>query len=700
MHLHFRAFLRKLPVSAVVASGLFGLGIAIAAAPQALQVPTTLADFQQPGTQPLGLLHPVYSSNACQGCHSGYDPDQEPYERWSASMMAQSTRDPVFQAAMTIANQDASDSGELCLRCHAPGAWLSGRSTPADGSALDSSQGDFDGVTCHMCHRMVDPVFTSENPSIDARILNALAQVPITPSGGQFVIDPLDVRRGPFDLGPGFPFHQWLQSPYHRESLLCATCHDVSNPTLSKQPDGSYQLNALNAPHPTQNEYEEFPVERTFSEWKASAYAKAEINTVDAQYPGGRFGGAEHRVSTCQDCHMPKTTGTACQPVFGAPIRPDLPLHDFNGVNSWVLDAVRSLYPDSETGLSTQSVAAAHARNDAMQARASDLRVWVRNNQLAVRIVNQTGHKLPSGYSEGRRMWIEVKYFDALNQPISTIGGYDAATATLSTAGAKIYEMRLGIDAQQSAATGVPAGESFHFVLNNTILSDNRIPPRGFTNPGFDAVQAKPVGATYAEEQYWDDTLFPIPPNAASAVVKTWHQTTTREYIEFLRDNNTTNNTGQIAYNQWVQHGKSAPVQMQSASITIATPGFVEPIVYGLAKTLSNGRTPTVWWAGEPRLSTNNFKVQVRNALPRSLGVLRSSPTTQSVPFKGGTLLLGGVTGVAASFQLDAMGQALVPIPVLPGMVGTAMNYQAFFRDVNAPEHYGITNAIHVEFCY
>src|SRR6185503_17042395 len=137
---------------------------------------------------------------------------------------------------------------------------------------------------------------------------------------------------------------------------------------------------------------------------------------------------------------------------------------------------------------------------------------------------------------------------------------------------------------------------------------------------------------------------------------------------------------GQIAYDQWVLHGKSAPVQMQSKTISFVAPGFVEPIVYGLGKQLSNGRTPTVWWSGQPRVSTNDFKVQVRNGLPRSLGVLRASATQNSVPFKGGTLLLGGATTVVASFQLDAMGQVMVPIPVLPGMVGTTVNYQAFFR--------------------
>ena len=111
-----------------------GFGIAQACVPT--QVPTTLNDFRQPGTQPHELLQPIAVSGSCTGCHSGFHAEQEPYEPWAASMMGQAGRDPVFYAALAIANQDAANSGEWCLRCHAPGAWLDGRSVPADGSAL------------------------------------------------------------------------------------------------------------------------------------------------------------------------------------------------------------------------------------------------------------------------------------------------------------------------------------------------------------------------------------------------------------------------------------------------------------------------------------------------------------------------------------------------------------------------------------
>jgi ribosomal protein L18 len=676
---------------------LIAAGSLTAGAVVQTQVPTTLNDFRQPGTQPLELLQPIAASVSCTGCHSGYDPIHEPYEPWAASMMGQAGRDPVFYAALAIANQDAAHSGEWCLRCHAPGAWLDGRSVPADGSALDPLLGDTDGVTCNLCHRMVDPfVDLAANPPGDERILDHVAAsggLPPTPNNGQFVIDPLDRRRGPFDLGPNFFYHEWAESPYHRESLNCGTCHELSNPTLTKQPDGSFALNALDQPHPTHERYEQFPIERTFSEWEQSQFADGPVEMFH------RFGGNLSRYSTCQDCHMPDLSGEACQPVLDPVFRNDLPAHTFTGVNSWVLRAVRALYPDLETGLTAQSVEDSYQRTLAMQRAALDLHAWTNEGQLRVRLVNQTGHKLPTGYGEGRRMWIRVVFRDAFDQVIAERGAYDAATATLTTADTRVYEIQQGLDAAQAALTGLPVGKSFHFVLNNTIVLDNRIPPRGFTNAAFDAVDAEPVAYAYAEEQYWDDVAYAIPGGATSAEVEVYHQTTTKEYIEFLRDKNVTNTAGQVAYDQWVLHGRSAPVLKASTSVALAANTCVEPIQYGVAKRLSNGRTPGLAWSGSASVSGPGFALVVRNGLPGSFGLLRASPAPASIPFQGGTLLLAGPLTTVASFALDATGQALIPIALAPGMAGTEANYQAFFRDRGVPGGLALTNGLHVEYC-
>lgn len=264
---------------------------------------------------------------------------------------------------------------------------------------------------------------------------------------------------------------------------------------------------------------------------------------------------------------MPDATGRAC--ANGGLQRNDLPLHDFRGANTWVLRAVHSLYPELETRLTDQLVDEAIARNIDMLQRASDLELDVLGANLHVRILNFSGHKLPTGYIEGRRMWINVRFLDAAGQLVAERGAYDHATATLDPAGTKVYEALAGLDEYMAALTNLPVGPSFHFVLNNKVFFDNRIPPMGYTNAAFESVQAEPVGYAYADGQYWDDTLFAIPPEAASAAVTVYYQTTSREYIEFLRDENTSNSAGQVAYQVWEQFGRSAPVAMDELAIEL-----------------------------------------------------------------------------------------------------------------------------------
>ena len=81
-------------------------------------VPTTLQDFFLPGTQPdpdgLNMV-PIEPSFNCQFCHGFFDPnydqplEAEPYRNWAGSMMGQASRDPIFYAGLTIANQDAAE---------------------------------------------------------------------------------------------------------------------------------------------------------------------------------------------------------------------------------------------------------------------------------------------------------------------------------------------------------------------------------------------------------------------------------------------------------------------------------------------------------------------------------------------------------------------------------------------------------------
>ena len=264
---------------------------------------------------------------------------------------------------------------------------------------------------------------------------------------------------------------------------------------------------------------------------------------------------------------MPDTPSQGC--VFDPPFRPDLPAHDFAGGNTWVRDTVLDLFPDDAFYIVEQNLVDGQAASIDMLERAATMELTQDGSHLGVRIYNESGHKLPSGYPEGRRMWLNVRFVDDTETLIDEFGFYDVLLAELTGEDTKVYEIELGLDAAAAALTGEPEGVSFHFAINNKVCKDNRIPPRGFTNAAFEAIQSQPVAYSYDDGQYWDDTDYAMPMDAVSATVTLYYQTTAKAYVEFLRDENITDTRGDILYDAWVSAGKSAPVPMVTAKIAL-----------------------------------------------------------------------------------------------------------------------------------
>jgi hypothetical protein len=413
----------------------------------------------------------------------------------------------------------------------------------------------------------------------------------------------------------------------------------------------------------------------------------------------GRFGGDRPTVGSCQDCHMPDLAGGhGCNPVFNSPARPDLPRHDFNGVNSWVLRAIRALYPDYETGLTQQSVDDAIARNVTMLRAAADVEALIVDGRLRVRVTNMGGHKLPSGYGEGRRMWLNVRFFDGANL-VAERGRYDLQTASLTTADTTVYAVNHGLDAAMATATGLTPGESFHFLLNNTTEKDNRIPARGFRNAEYEAVGAHIVGASYTDEQYWSEVDFDLPPNADRAQVRLYHQTTSKEYVTFLRDENVTDNTGYVAYRLWDVFGKSEPVQMGIAYLDLATAECLAPRPLALGKERSGGARPELGWSGEPSRTAGNFALSVTGGAPGQLAVVFEGQSQVSLDHLGGVLNAGPVARRVAVVTLDGNGAATIPLDLASATAGTPLVYQVTFRDALAANGVGLTGGLRVDVC-
>ena len=580
----------KILRGALVVAALGAIGVTVGAVAarggSQNQVPTTAADFFMPGTQPnpnSETFTPVFGAVNCTYCHSDYGVEVAPFDTWVASLMAQSARDPIWHASLTIANQDANIGGETCIRCHAPGAWLGGRSST--GTTAEFNGEDYDGINCHFCHRVVNPElgagsaigYPGDPAEPDVPIISALQSQGLIPEGAgnaRYVIDPGDNRRGPFSDVP-MNLHggdtKLITSPYHRSSEFCGTCHDVSNPLYDKNAKGHFVLNQLGSAHPTQNPHDMFPEQRTYSEWLKSAYPNG------VAYSDQRFGGNDPDgvVSSCQDCHMPKVIAGGCRfSEFGDPWfeRPDMPQHSFAGANTWVVQAIRNQLGAEEAdaiGLTQERIDQQSARTIHMLQAASDMTLSQQGANLKVRVTNESGHKLPTGYPEGRRMWLNVKFKNAKGQVVAERGSYNSKTAILNKSDTKVYEAKQGVTQAVSKLTGIPVGPSFHLAVNNKVYFDNRIPPRGFTNTGFVEIGSAPVGYSYADGQHWDETMFPIPTGATNATVTLYYQTTTKEYIEFLRNANVTDDKGQTAYDLWVEAGKSAPVAMDSATVTL-----------------------------------------------------------------------------------------------------------------------------------
>lgn len=513
-----------------------------------LPLPTTRTDFFLPGTQPGGLEHPI-TVDTCDGCHT--DPI---YKAWRGSMMGQAGRDPVFWAAFAVAKDDAADAGEYCLRCHTPKAWYEDRTAALDGDNLTLMDINA-GVACTVCHRMVDPVpgANDQVAQLDEQIRAQLTNPPPADhvATAMLILDPQDNRRGPFVLPDTFNYHVAKQARFQGQddplaaSRLCGSCHNVDNPLLSwnENPPGGgdpqYWPNEMDAAAVSFERDDLFPVERTFDEWLNSQYAKGGV--FAPQFAGAKPGWV---VESCQDCHMVRQVGVAAETTFNPTYRDCddngcLPAHIFVGGNSWVPKIIQDprWRLNSAMDASALNQTALEAQSMLRRAATIELDIAESGNQkiATVRVINETGHKLPTGYPEGRRMWINLTAYDAADKLIYESGAYNPATGVLTEdAAIKVYEVKQGLTPEMAALVGLDPGPTFHFALNNATYKDNRIPPRGYTVAAYDRPGMRPVGATYADGQYWDDSQYTLPAATERVVVTLYYQLASKEYIDFL----------------------------------------------------------------------------------------------------------------------------------------------------------------------
>ncbi len=460
------------------------------------------SQFNLPGTSSIST--PLPPANTCQGCH-GITHEDMAYEGWSGSVMGHAARDPLFLAALTEAEKDLPGAGGFCLRCHAPEAWVSGRSTPTDGSGL---QEDDSGVTCSFCHRM-DPSPWKRN--------------------GQYLVSDDGVMRGPYS--DAFAPHRFKQASFQSTSELCASCHDLYNPLVPRvTPDGQ----PMNMP---------FPEQTTYTEWLLSDFAKEDVS--------------------CQNCHMPESMGTVGN---GGPVRPDRSSHLISGGNAFLPGAIAFLFPSLglSDALDRGILAAKKSLQEAAELSFVDSPAEVSRGEilsLKLRVTNLTGHKLPTGYPEGRRVWLALKS-DELG---IERGGYDASKGEPEDPAA-IYHTIHGQQGQ---------GPGHRLILNNTIYYDSRIPARGVTSNSTIA----PVGKVFEEVSpgvlaHWDQITITatVPCDRMLQQVKLeaelWYQGVTKKYVESLVQENGANPHGQRLKSAF-EAADPGPLSMERISLEL-----------------------------------------------------------------------------------------------------------------------------------
>jgi hypothetical protein len=622
-------------------------------------------EVQMPGTQP-GEGGNLESVDKCDNCHQSDDPVVNIVQDWRGSMMSHAGRDPIYWATVAIAEQDFDGSGDLCIRCHTMAGWLAGNSTPTDASALTDADVD-DAVGCDVCHKMTNP-----DNSEHAGVQNApfIANDGGAPAEGyygsaQLSLSDASAKLGPYGKDDAVPKHQFEQSLFHRSVDFCGSCHDVSNPVVGDlAPNNGAQLplapgtfdGQLDTPSNPRNiedkaafnnpPYKYGVVERTFSEYKAGLLSQTLVSdytnlplelqggaielahdAAQVAGTGGNYADGTDRYFSCQTCHMAATTAFGCNK-NNVPLRTDQPMHDLTGGNYWMpevmeyMDGVGTL----QFGGSLSSDELNGMNAGALRARANldnAASLTVTGNTL--RVVNLTGHKLISGYPEGRRMWLNIVWKDgggvtlredgaygslALDYDIDDDGNNDSVDTLLdlNAPNTRVYEAHGAITQAWAAkliavsasygdvpvaydrVTGavthtvsdiaaLGAGEyheTFHFVLNNKVVKDNRIPPYGmaydeslqrsilpvpetqYGNPG--------AGGIY---NYFDDFVLNPPPGAVTADIKLMYQPTSWEYIQFLdhaNDGTVANlaDEGEHMLDAWLNTGMAAPHVMDT----------------------------------------------------------------------------------------------------------------------------------------
>jgi hypothetical protein len=411
------------------------------------------------------------TSDRCISCHNGVvTPKGEDISfgvNWRASMMANSSRDPYWQASirretLVHASVGAAIQHE-CAACHMPmsrylakvGGTRAGVfvNLPIIRAATPTARLAADGVSCSMCHQIrKDGLGTGESFTagfvVDTK----------TALGQREVFGPYEVDEGRQSLMRSSAQFLPHQASHIRSSELCASCHTLYTHAFDEKGEVIGEL----------------PEQVPYLEWKHSAYSGTQ---------------------NCQSCHMPVVEGkTHITAVLGID-REEVSRHVFRGGNFFMPEILNRYRDELGVAAQPQELNVTSFRT-AERLRSYTAKVGIENAEVKegrlgarVAIVNLAGHKLPSAYPS-RRVWIHFAVFDAKGEIVFESGRFNtdgSIQGNDNDADPDRYEPHyreiVGTD-QVQIYEGILAapGAKVTTVLLSAVeyIKDNRLLPEGF----------------------------------------------------------------------------------------------------------------------------------------------------------------------------------------------------------------------------
>ncbi|MFC1669734.1 multiheme c-type cytochrome [Spirochaetota bacterium] len=302
----------------------------------------------------------------CGGCH------EEIYSQWKNSMHNLAHGDIVYQKVTKfllkgLTNKDEIKEAESCVKCHIPVGVISGFPMKVSEDKGKIPEIARKGIQCDYCHSATGAKRMSNN---DLRL---------SPGDGEE--DP-GTKRGPFRDSKS-SFHESVYSEFHTSSKICGTCHNVNHVVFNTK------------------------LETTYEEWQNGPY-----NSKDPK----------KRV-VCQGCHMYQrpgiaATGSTARPKnpgkasIGGPDRKHIFTHYFVGGNSFI--------PLLSNDKVKSKMSINRLRN------AAELLVTGKDGKVLITVKNiGAGHKLPTGLTNVRQMWLDIIIKDKRGKVLFSSGQLD-----------------------------------------------------------------------------------------------------------------------------------------------------------------------------------------------------------------------------------------------------------------------------------